>query len=87
MYKVRLANGAEYPVHWCGGSGGSLSIALPEGELPTLAQVFGDPEATKVIEFVSDHNTTIYDNYTRLVALIDERWQGMYITITLRQEG
>ena len=46
MFKVILTDKTEYPVAWCGCSGGALTVALRDGELPELAQVFGDPQQT-----------------------------------------
>lgn len=85
MFKVILTDKTEYPVAWCGCSGGALTVALRDGELPELAQVFGDPQKTEHINFVHDNDATAYEGYTQLVALIDGRWQGMEITITMRQ--
>lgn len=85
MYRVILADRAEYGVHWCGGSGGSLTIAMDEGDMVPLAEAFGDPAKTARIEFAHDNDVTVYEGYTQLTALIDGRWQGMEITITLRQ--
>jgi hypothetical protein len=85
VFKVILTDKTEYPVAWCGCSSGSLTIALREGEMTELAQAFGDPEKTAVIDFEHDGAVTSYGGYTRLTALIDGRWQGMEITITMRQ--
>ena len=85
MYQVRLSDGSLYDVRWCGKSGGALTIAMDDGNMIELAQAFGDPEKTARVEFVYDNAVTVYDGYTELVALIDGRWQGMDITITLRQ--
>ena len=87
MYRVLLADGTAYDAHWCGASGGALSISLYDGTLPALAEAFGDPERTLRIEFVTDAATTVYEGYTYLTAVIDGRWQDSDLVVQLRREG
>lgn len=84
---VKLANGTEYGVHWCGCASGAMSIALNDGTVPDLAQTFGDPALTARIEYHSGNTVTTYDRYTQLIAIIDGRWQDSDLVVQLRREG
>lgn len=76
MRKIRLSNGAEYPVDRCGVSGDMLLVRVTEGNLLDLVMVFGRPENTATIEHwfegtETDHVT--YEGYTELRTASQER--------------
>ncbi len=89
MYIIRLANGAEYPVRWCGVSCGILVAELTDGAMTMTgaAEVFSDAEATGTIKYKYGEMSDVYEGYTQLILIQDQRWQGGGIMIQLRRDA
>lgn len=84
MYKIKLSDGTEYEVNWCGVDNNILVISF-EGDdtLTNYAAVFGDTNKTRVIEYLYDSSSRLFDNYTYLIGLADRRWHGGDVEISL----
>ena len=89
MYTIKLANGAEYPVKWCGMSSGILIAELMNNTMTMVevATAFSDAEATATITYQYGEMTDVYEGYTQLILVQDQRWQGGGIMIQLRREN
>lgn len=89
MYTIQLDNGAEYPVRWCGVSGGILIAELTDDAMTMTeaATAFSDAEATAKITFQYGDMSDVYEGYTQLILIQDQRWQEGGIMIQLRREN
>ena len=92
MTKIRLNDGAEYDVIWCGLADGIWFSELADAAvtIPEAANVFSQSAATEKITRISDtgmENT--YTGYTDLLCVEKDRYTGL-ITVRLQrptQEG
>lgn len=83
MNKIRLHNGEEYQVEYCGESERILSFRIPEaGTVPQAAGIFSDAAATCEITYLIPNNlvpdqpivAAIYKGYTELIGVLLDRW-------------
>jgi len=95
MNKIKLNNGDEYDVDYCGTYENIVSFEFTEPvEIQDMAPIFSDPEKTKKITYllynflVPDQPTVaaVYEGFTRLIAMIVDRWSGR-LTIQLIKEA
>ena len=83
MYRIRLTNGTEYPVRFCGARGGLLTMEiLTADSFLTVAEVFTEQAAS--VTFLYDSTQEVFEGYTELV-MMNGSTSGAY-TITLRKE-
>lgn len=89
MYMIRLDNGAEYPVRWCGMSSGILTAELMDDTMTMVeaAAAFSDAEATGKITYQYGEMADDFEGYTQLILIQDQRWQGGGIMIQLRRDA
>ena len=82
MYKIRLNNGTEYPVRFCGARGDLLTMSvLSEADFLTVAQTIGGNSQT--VLFLFDSSQQVLEGYTELV-LVNNINPGEYL-ITLKK--
>ena len=82
MYKIRLNNGSEYPVRFCGARGDLLTMSvLSEADFLTVAQTIGGNSQT--VLFLFDSSQQVLEGYTELV-LVNNINPGEYL-ITLKK--
>lgn len=82
MYKIRLSNGTEYNVRFCGARGDLLTMSvLSEADFLTVAQTIGDNSQTVLFLFDSSQQELV--GYTELV-LVNNINPGEYL-VTLRK--
>lgn len=82
MYKIRLSNGAEYNVRFCGARGDLLTMSvLSEADFLTVAQTIGGN--SQMIVFLFDNSQQELEGYTELV-LVNNINPGEYL-VTLRK--
>ena len=82
MYKIRLNNGAEYNVRFCGARGDLLTMSvLSEADFLTVAQAIGDNSQTILFLFDSSQQELI--GYTELL-MVNNINPGEYL-ITLKK--
>ena len=83
MYKIRLSDGAEYPVRFCSARGGLLTmVILTADSFLDVAEVFTEQAAS--VTFLYDSSQEVFEGYTELV-MINGSTPGAY-TVTLRKE-
>ena len=88
MYKIRLKDGIEYGVYWCGAADGVLNAAIvSDGTMGELAAVFDASENTERIEYEYDGSVNVYEGYTRLISIMDRREQSGELMISLKKTG
>ena len=88
MYTITLNNGAEYHVKWCGLSSGIIvAELLDDMTMVEAATAFSDAEATRSITYHYGEMSTTYEDYTQLILVQDQRWQGGGIMIQLRRDN
>lgn len=89
MYTIKLNNGAEYAIKWCGVSSGILISELMNSTMTMVevATAFSDAEATGKITYQYGEMTDVYEGYTQLILVQDQRWQSGGIMIQLRREN
>ena len=95
MNRIRLNDGSEYPVEYCGLSDNVVGfrIAAP-GTIADLAPIFGDPEKTDKITYLLENTlvpdqpivAAVYEGYTRHIGLLIDRWNGRPM-VQLTKEG
>ena len=87
MAKLTLADGTEYSAAWCSGDGGVLCAQIidPEITLVALAEKFSDTNATQHIIFDYHAGQNLYDGYTHLIMVQDQRWQSGGLLVQLRR--
>lgn len=82
MYKIRLNNGTEYNVRFCGTRGDLLTMSvLSEADFLTVAQAIGDNSQT--ILFLFDNSQQELNGYTELL-MVNNINPGEYL-VTLRK--
>ena len=83
MYRIKLNDGAEYPVRFCSARGGLLTMEiLTADSFLDVAQVFTEQAAS--VTFLYDSSQEVFEGYTELI-MINGSTPGAY-TITLRKE-
>lgn len=86
MYKIRLKDGIEYGVYWCGAADGVLNAAIvSDGTMSELAAVFDYTDNTAHIEYEYDGSVNVYDGYTKLITIMDRREQSGELIISLKK--
>lgn len=87
MYTITLNNGTEYAVRWCGVSSGILIAELMDDTMTMTeaATAFSDAEATATITYQYGKMSDVYEGYTQLILVQDQRWQGGGIMMQLRR--
>lgn len=95
MNRIRLNDGTEYPVEFCGLSDNVVGfrIAAP-GTIADLAPIFGDSKKTDKITYLLDNTlvpdqpivAAVYEGYTRHIGLLIDRYNG-HVTIQLQKEA
>ncbi|MBQ9301297.1 MAG: hypothetical protein IJ214_12400 [Clostridia bacterium] len=94
MNRIRLNDGAEYPVYFCGESEGVLAFLLPAGQtLRQIAEIFGGGENMERVvyllpnEAVPDVPTAVaaFDGYTRLIGITADRYNGRILVQLIKE--
>lgn len=85
MNRVRLNDGSEYPVDFCGLSEGVVTFrTFNPIDVEAAAPVFSNKEATSKITYLFDNGmvpdqpivAAVYEGYTRLIGILCDRWDG-----------
>lgn len=89
MHQLILNDGTTYAADWCSGDGLVLCAQISDAEitLVELAEKFSDPNATQHIVFDYHAGEKIYDGYTHLIMVQDQRWQSGGLLVQLRRVG
>ena len=75
MRTVELANGAVYPVDWCGAGAGNLYINIPgDYTVEALTAAFSDAAATQTIVSRAADFVETYTGYTQFVSATSGGW-------------
>ena len=88
MYNITLKNGITYAADWCGEFEGVLSARIQDetATLPELADTFSDEKATDTIIFSTGNHEIIFNGFTSLILIQDQRWQHGGLIIQLRRK-
>jgi len=84
--RILLADGTEYLNAKCGVSGGVLVCWITGATMNGAFADFSDPEKTAYITFEYDAIRNTYTGYTRIIDLLDNRYEPGEITISLVRE-
>ena len=88
MRTIRLTDGTEYAVTYCGTADGLLFFEIQdaEGGLLQAARPFGDPKLTETVVLEADElRPTAFRVFTRLMGVQRDRFRG-YMTVNLAKE-
>ena len=89
MRKIKLADGSEYPVEYCGASGGLVSFSLEEKmSIRECAEIFSDKTKTvKIDSYQDDILLESHEGYTHLICLIEDRFSHKIDVQIVKEEG
>lgn len=85
MNKIRLNNGKEYDVEFCGMSESVVNFRVADAmTVKAAAQKFSDADATAVITYLMPNSmvpdqpivAAVYEGYTHLIGVLVNRWDG-----------
>lgn len=95
MNKIRLNDGTEYPVEFCGLADGVVAFRMTEpATISTLAPVMADAEKTAKITYLLDNTlvpdqpvvAAVHEGYTRNIGILIDRWDGKPL-VQMTKEG
>lgn len=95
MNTLRMNDGTEYSVEFCGLSDGVVSFRIAEpSEAETVAHAFSNAEATQKMTYLYPNPlvpeepivAAVYEGYTRLIGVLIDRYNGTPL-IQLVKEG
>lgn len=87
MSMIRLNDGTEYPVDWCGAAQNRMSANILLTDcVADLAVKFSEPEATSRIEFFTGIETIVHVGYTHLTSVVENGWSDGATLVTLTKE-
>ena len=85
---IKLNDGTEYDVGWCGASRGVLSMDLiGEHDFLELARTFTNARKTERIECHYGEMCTLYEGFTRLLEITVGGWAEGNVLVCLKEEG
>ena len=84
--RILLADGTEFPDARCGASDGVLVCWLTGATMSGAFADFSDREKTAEITFEYGEKHDTYAGYTRIISLLDNRYEPGEITVSLVRE-